>query len=380
MTPGSSGKRRSGIALLVLATLALPGCLSSPGSGSAFGPAGPEGSDTLADGGPGWPVSLKAKPARGAVPLEVLFSLQVAGAPPDLPWRARFGDGEVEDDRGASASFTHVYTAVGSHEVEVTVGTGPQASRSTLTITALPQGTPADDADDDEVEGTTAPSPDDQGEGEDEAGGTDDGGPGSDAGGGEGSGAEGGDGEDREDDEQEGGDGSGSGSGSSTGPSTTASTSSRPPPSSTTSSSRTSSTTSPPPPPPPSATTTSTTGSTSSSPSPTPSPSPSPSPSPAPTPPPNQMPDASLDADPYGGEAPVDITYTVRVSDPDGDALQWSLTVDGVQVGQGTEDGSPWTYTKRYEEPRYSTAVLVVSDGGYTVRREVTVRVYEGPL
>lgn len=358
--------------------LALSGCFG-PGGGSVFGPVA--GGEEGAASAPAWAIALKAKPARGPVPLEVAFDLRVAGAPEDLPWRAEFGDrSRPESGVGETAAFRHTFEDVGDHEVIVVVGSGADLSRSTLTIVARPAGTEVEDGDE-EVEGTQLPDEDDDG---DE------------------------DGDDGEEGEEDDGDffGTRSSSGSA-GPSSSSTGTSPASPSSTGGSSAGGSTTGDstggPAPSGTSSPPTTTSRTTSSSPAPAPSPSPSPAPSPSPTPSPspsptprpspspapspssspspgNQMPEATLDASPYGGRAPVEVTYTVTVRDPDGDALSWTLAVDGRQVLSGTQADSPARFRETYTEEGSHTAVLTVTDGQSTARRQLTLQVYEGPI
>jgi YD repeat-containing protein len=84
--------------------------------------------------------------------------------------------------------------------------------------------------------------------------------------------------------------------------------------------------------------------------------------------------DANLTADPAMATAPATVTFTVNVTDPAGDAA-WNLTLDGVEVGFGTEDDSPWSFNQTYDAAGNHTAVLTAWDGVETVRREVWVMV-----
>jgi hypothetical protein len=352
-------RARALAALLAVAAVVLPGCLG-PRDGSAFGPLAGDDGEAAGEGGH-WPVSLKAKPARGPVPLVVHVELRVQGAPADLPWRAEFGDGSSPRvGLGPEAVFNHTFEKVGDHRVVVGVGAGREETLSTLTIVALEPGTPVEDPDE-EVEGTPVPDEDSDDDGSD---------------------GEDGDGEDGDGDDDPFGSGS-----SSSGPTSGA-----------TSGSPATSATSSPAPAPASSSASSTSRAPTTSPSPSAGPSPSPSPSPSPAPssttstsrppsttstssaPSNQMPEASLTPDRWSAQAPADITYTVSVRDPDGGPISWTFSVEGVEKGSGTTAVSSWTSTQRYSEAGSYTAVLTATDGVYTVRREVTVTIHSGPI
>ena len=84
---------------------------------------------------------------------------------------------------------------------------------------------------------------------------------------------------------------------------------------------------------------------------------------------PNAAPTATLEASASNGTAPLNVTFTLGGSDPDGDNLTWSLT-----VGNDTWDGDvlPATINATLEAGNH-TATLTVSDGDLTGDTSVTI-------
>lgn len=74
---------------------------------------------------------------------------------------------------------------------------------------------------------------------------------------------------------------------------------------------------------------------------------------------PNTPPEATLSADSTSGEAPLEVTFTVSVSDADGDALNWTLDLGDGTTAEGTTDEE---VTHSYAAGEF-TAILTVSDG-----------------
>jgi len=77
---------------------------------------------------------------------------------------------------------------------------------------------------------------------------------------------------------------------------------------------------------------------------------------------PNQPPIASLSANPRSGNAPLEVTFTMSASDPDGRISAWIL-----RPGDGSPDYSglgspPSTKTHTYRDPGNYTAILMVMD------------------
>jgi hypothetical protein len=73
------------------------------------------------------------------------------------------------------------------------------------------------------------------------------------------------------------------------------------------------------------------------------------------------------------------VTYTVAVSDADGDNVSWDLAVDGATLGSGTAADSPQGFTQAYDAPGNHTAVLTATDGVETVQRSLTVTITAEP-
>lgn len=331
------------VAIAFLAA-ALPGCLDD--GSSVFGPvAGADEEDGDGTGGL-LPVSFKAKPARGPTPLEAEFFLHVAGRP-ELEWSIDFGDGTPKatgDDLPANA--THRFTKLGKHEVIASVGTGPELTRSRITLEVLEADAPPADPKE-EAEGETLPQSSSSSSS------------------------------------------SGQATSSSSGteqPDPTASSTSTPPPpppSSTqpppppppppSSSSTTSDPPPPPPPPPPSS------SSTSSAPPPPPPPPSSSSTTSNPPPPPsgNEPPRATLVASKTSGAAPLDVAYSMDASDPEGRPITWTLDIrnDGSVEASGDRFDLPRTVNGRFDQPGTYVTVFTVSDGVATTTRSVTVTV-----
>src|SRR5688572_26678647 len=142
------------VALAALLAVALPGCLGGD-DGAVFGPVAGDGGD---EGGNLLPVVFKAKPARGAVPLDVQFGIVVPGDAAH-PWTIDFGDGSTpaKGDR-LPANVTHRYTVVASLNVTATVGLGEERTKSRLVVAVLPPGTPVEDPEEEAV-GETEPEP-----------------------------------------------------------------------------------------------------------------------------------------------------------------------------------------------------------------------------
>jgi PKD repeat protein len=127
--------------LLLLATLALSGCLSGDGGG-AFGPGGSDDGGTATgvnEAGNGLALVFKASPAAGAAPLEVEVSLRATGAPDEVPWAIDFGDGSrPATGTGLPAEASHTYRKDGAMTVTATVGEGALASKAVLGIIVRP--------------------------------------------------------------------------------------------------------------------------------------------------------------------------------------------------------------------------------------------------
>lgn len=86
-----------------------------------------------------------------------------------------------------------------------------------------------------------------------------------------------------------------------------------------------------------------------------------------PSPAPNAPPTAELNASVVLGPAPLNVTFTLDGSDPDGDDLAWEFDADG--DGDAAHDGTtlPTSLNITYEAVGVYNATLAVSDGGGTI-------------
>lgn len=91
-------------------------------------------------------------------------------------------------------------------------------------------------------------------------------------------------------------------------------------------------------------------------------------------PPTNAAPTATLEASALNGTAPLNVTFTLGGSDPDGDDLTWSLTVgNDTQAG----DALPATVNATLEVGNH-TVTLTVSDGNLTGNATLVIAVEAG--
>lgn len=82
-----------------------------------------------------------------------------------------------------------------------------------------------------------------------------------------------------------------------------------------------------------------------------------------PTGPVNAAPSAELNASAVSGTAPLPVTFTVNGSDPDGDALTWSLDSNGDGTVDATGEELPATVNVTFDSPGSFNVTLTVSDG-----------------
>jgi PKD repeat protein len=91
----------------------------------------------------------------------------------------------------------------------------------------------------------------------------------------------------------------------------------------------------------------------------------------------NRAPTASLSASVANGTIPLNVTFSVSGSDPDGDNLTWDLAFgDGSAPAQGS--GVPGQSNHTFTAAGNYTAVLTVSDGALEATSNVTVSVAAG--
>jgi PKD repeat protein len=92
----------------------------------------------------------------------------------------------------------------------------------------------------------------------------------------------------------------------------------------------------------------------------------------------NRPPQASLNVSVANGTSPLEVTFTVSGSDPDGDPLNWTLAFgDGNSTG-GT--GLPGNASHSYGSAGEFTALLTVSDGLANATANVTIAVAAGAV
>lgn len=122
-------------------------------------------------------------------------------------------------------------------------------------------------------------------------------------------------------------------------------------------------------------TTTSTTTTQTSQPAPQPEPTPS-----------NTAPSVVLSASPASGTAPLEVVFTLNGTDADGDALTWSLDLDGDGIGDVDGSDLPAQHTATLDAGNH-TATLTVDDGQETATSSVEIQVAapeapapEGPI
>lgn len=98
-----------------------------------------------------------------------------------------------------------------------------------------------------------------------------------------------------------------------------------------------------------------------------------PAPDPVPEPEPeNTPPSALLSVSPASGAAPLNVTFSINGTDADGDALSWSLDLDGDGTADINGTTLPSTYNATYELGNHS-AILTIHDGQATATASVNL-------
>ena len=92
----------------------------------------------------------------------------------------------------------------------------------------------------------------------------------------------------------------------------------------------------------------------------------------------DRAPVANLTADTLNGTAPLNVTFAVDGSDPDGGALDWILTFGNTTLGTGNGTTLPANVTHSFTEAGNFTVVLTVTDGAGNATANVTVVVLAG--
>lgn len=91
----------------------------------------------------------------------------------------------------------------------------------------------------------------------------------------------------------------------------------------------------------------------------------------------NQLPSARLLASVGNGTAPLAVAFLLEGSDPDGDALSWTLDLGDGNATQGTS--LPSNVTHAFAAPGNFTVALDVMDGNATSRSHLVIRVGPAP-
>jgi hypothetical protein len=92
----------------------------------------------------------------------------------------------------------------------------------------------------------------------------------------------------------------------------------------------------------------------------------------------NRSPTANLTATPEDGAAPLNVTFAVGGSDPDGGALDWTLTLGNETLGSGNRTTLPGNVTHQFSEAGNYTVILLVTDGRLNATANVTIEVTAG--
>ncbi len=90
----------------------------------------------------------------------------------------------------------------------------------------------------------------------------------------------------------------------------------------------------------------------------------------------NQSPVAGMTATPTNGTAPINVTFQLSGSDPDGDPLNWTLTFGDGNHTNGT--ALPTSVVHQYASKGNLTAVFTVSDGQASARERVNLTIAGG--
>ena len=92
----------------------------------------------------------------------------------------------------------------------------------------------------------------------------------------------------------------------------------------------------------------------------------------------NRSPVANLTATPENGTAPLNVTFAIQGSDPDGGALNWTLSLDNTTLGSGNGTILPSNVTHQFSDSGNFTVVLLVTDGLLNATANITITVAAG--
>ncbi len=99
---------------------------------------------------------------------------------------------------------------------------------------------------------------------------------------------------------------------------------------------------------------------------------------------PNTAPEGSLSVSALEVTVPANVTYMMSGTDADGDALSWTLDVDGDGAADSEGSSLPFNFTFSFTDAGNYTATFVVTDGDASVEKNLTVVALEpaddGPL
>lgn len=97
----------------------------------------------------------------------------------------------------------------------------------------------------------------------------------------------------------------------------------------------------------------------------------------------NAVPTLTFTASADAGEIPFDVTFAIDGEDADGDALTWSLMIDGVEISTSTE--VPIDVTHRFDAEGVYNATVTMTDGEAAVSASLDITAtaaaptYDGP-
>jgi PKD repeat protein len=94
----------------------------------------------------------------------------------------------------------------------------------------------------------------------------------------------------------------------------------------------------------------------------------------------NKAPTAGLGADKTSGPAPLKVVFSLDGSDPDGDALSWSLDADGDGTPDATGNSLPKDLSFEYAQLGNYQVKLEVSDGKAVTPKALTIMVIDGSV
>ena len=92
----------------------------------------------------------------------------------------------------------------------------------------------------------------------------------------------------------------------------------------------------------------------------------------------NEAPTGSISASVQTGAVPIAVNFTLDGSDPDGDAIQWNLDLDGDGNTDKSGDSLPASEAYNYTEEGVYNVTFAISDGQETAVYNITVNATAG--